>query len=519
MKSLSRLIIAFAICLITLPAMANPVQADAPTIWLSDSSAYVGDEIRVYGEGLGDYYGAVWVYYEVNGDWKMVDKDYVSIGGDLETDYFDIPESASGSHQIRVCATNDEDDYFIRTEFTVKPNLQILSPADAEGPVGTEVKIKGTGFGEDEEDIEVRYYLDGSDYETVKRNITASEYGSWEIAFTVPASGKGDHKIDAKGDDSSLSEVKDATFKVKPGISLSKSSGYVGDMVTVKGSGFKDEESGVRVTYDGTQVGSRVTADENGAWEISVEVPPSTEGRHTIDAYGSSTSAASISDKHFTVKPKATLAPTEGHVGTSLSVSGDGFDGSKSVSITYDGTQMTTTTTSDKGSFSGVSFTAPKSVHGKHPVMVTDASGNSVTIDFVMESDAPAKPTLSTPSNDSRLGFIGKQTPTFQWSAATDPSGVSYSLQIASDPNFASLMVPEISGLTETSYTLFEGQALPYGTYYWSVKAVDGAQNDSGWTTAYCFQVGLIPLWAFIVIVVVIVALIAALLFLFVLRR
>ncbi|MEA3442030.1 MAG: Ig-like domain-containing protein [Chloroflexota bacterium] len=510
MKLVSRLVIAFAVCLIAIPALAILAQADEPAIWLSDSSGYVGDEIRLYGEDLSDYYGTVWVYYELNNDWKMVDKDYISSGGSLETDYFEIPESASGSHEIRVCDTND--DYFIYTGFEVKAKLEITQPDDAEGPVGTEVTMKGTGFGEDEDNIELRYYFDGSDYETVKEGIDADEYGSWGVTFTVPASSKGDHKIDAKGDDSSLSEVEDITFEVKPGISVSKSSGSVSDIVTVKGSGFDEEEEDVKITYD-DEVVKQTEADENGNWETSFEVPASTKGNHKIDAYGSSTSATTISDKEFTVSPKVTLTPTSGDVGTSLSGSGTGFAGSKSVTVKYDATQVATATSNSKGSFS-TSFSAPKSKHGEHTVTVTDASGNTASMKFVMESNPPAKPTLSLPTNGTRIGFISSQTATSQWTAVTDPSGVSYKLQIASDPGFVSLVVTEISGLTETSYTLPQGQALPYGTYYWRVKAIDSAQNDSGWTGAYSFQSGLLPLWAFIIIIVIAVVLIAALLYL-----
>jgi hypothetical protein len=151
--------------------------------------------------------------------------------------------------------------------------------------------------------------------------------------------------------------------------------------------------------------------------------------------------------------------------------------------------------------------------------MATDASGNTVSMKFAMESTPPAKPTLSSPANDTRIGFIGSQAPTFQWMGVTDPSGVNYKLQIATDPGFVSLAVPEINRLTEASYTLPQGQTLPYGTYYWRVKAIDGAQNDSGWTTAYSFQSGLLPTWAFIVIIVVIVVLIAALLYLLGIKR
>jgi len=518
MKSVFRLAIAFAICLIAIPALAISAQADGPTTWLSGSSAYVGDEIRVYGEGLGDYYGTVWVYYELNDDWKMVDKDYVSSGGDLETDYFEIPESASGSHEIRVCYNDDEDDWSIRTEFTVKPMLEITKPEDAKGPIGTEVTIKGTGFGEDEEDIEIRYYLDGSDYERVKRDITADEHGTWEVKFTVPASSKGEHEIDAKGDDSSLSEVKGTSFTVKPGINLSEPSGYVGDSITVTGAGFRASETSIKVTYDGTQVGSSTTASEDGTWTITFEVPESARGTHKIDAHGSSTSAASISDEGFTVLPKIMLVPTSGHVGTSLSVSGTGFAGSKSVTIKYDATQVATTTSDSKGSFSAT-FLAPKSRHGEHTITVTDTSGNTANVKFTMESTPPAKPTLSSPANGTRIGFIGSQAPTFQWTAVTDESGVGYMLQIASDEGFTNLVVPEISGLSETNYTLSKEQALPRGAYYWRVKAIDGAQNDSGWTAPYSFQVGLMPLWAFIVIVVVIGLLVAALVYRFALKR
>ncbi len=135
------------------------------------------------------------------------------------------------------------------------------------------------------------------------------------------------------------------------------------------------------------------------------------------------------------------------------------------------------------------------------------------------ESGAPAKPILSSPTNGSRVGFIGKQALTFQWTVVIESSGVSYELQITSDPSFVNLTIPEVSGLTETSYTLPQGQALSYGTYYWRVKAIDGAQNDSGWTAPHSFQVGLMPLWTFIVIVVVIGMLVAALVYRFALKR
>jgi hypothetical protein len=134
-----------------------------------------------------------------------------------------------------------------------------------------------------------------------------------------------------------------------------------------------------------------------------------------------------------------------------------------------------------------------------------------------MESDPPPTPTLISPANESRVGFIGKVAPTFEWSNVTDPSGVSYNLQIATSESFTKGVITKT--LSEASYTLTSGEALPYGTYYWRVKAVDGAQNEGSWSAPYSFKAGLLPLWAFIVIIVLIVALIAGLVYFFVGRR
>jgi hypothetical protein len=148
---------------------------------------------------------------------------------------------------------------------------------------------------------------------------------------------------------------------------------------------------------------------------------------------------------------------------------------------------------------------------GTLPADISNTAGRSQTLQ--------PSPILSSPANGSRVGFIGKQALTFQWTVVTESSGVSYKLQITSDPSFVNLTIPEVSGLTETSYTLPQGQALPYGTYYWRVKAIDSAQNGSGWTAPHSFQVGLMPLWTFIVIVVVIGMLVAALVYRFALKR
>jgi hypothetical protein len=145
------------------------------------------------------------------------------------------------------------------------------------------------------------------------------------------------------------------------------------------------------------------------------------------------------------------------------------------------------------------------------------------TTTFTMESQAPGVPELISPIDESRVGVVGKVRPTFEWSEVSDASGVYYSLQIAGGANvttagFADPMV-SVMDIVGTNYTLNATEALPYGTYYWRVRAVDGAENEGGWTTARSFRAGVLPLWAFIVAIVAIAAGIGAAVYFFVIRR
>jgi len=522
-----------------IPIMATPVEAH-PGFSLSGGSisggkGYVGDEITIY----GDYDGSpVWIYYELynkdEDDWPYwkVSGDYDEIGKVYDYDKdIEIPESCMGEHEIRVCYDDDPDKEIETLEFSVYPSIEI---DEGEGPAGTEVEVTGFGWDENESEIKIRFYLkdpgtahlDDDDYYEVvaSKEIKVDDYGSWEgVTFKVPPSSKGNHWIYAvgdKADDIEDDEIGGVKFEVMPGISLDKESGGFGETITVTGSGFGKSESGIQILFDGTSVAKNIKADDDGLWTGTFEVPEAAKGKYDITAKGASTPQGDIDEVEFEVKPGLKLEPTEGHVGTSLTISGGGFPANKSVTVTYDGVSKGSSTTSSKGSFSGISFEAThtQTTHTvEHPVVATYDT-TTLTLNFTMESLAPAKPTLSLPVNASRVGLFGKQTATFEWAAVTDDSGVSYNLQVATSADFAQVLISK-GGLSEASYTLTKEEALAYGTYYWRVKAIDGAQNDSGWTTAYSFKSGLLPLWAFIAIVALIVVLIGALVFVFGIRR
>ena len=545
MKLLSRSIIALLICLIAIPIMATPVQATG-AFYLSQGSissdeGYVGDEIRISGHWDDTHGSYIYIYYELynedEDDWDYVRVNYSEHDtvNDLYYFYsdFDIPESCMGEHDIFICHSGDPDHDVDTLQFNVYPSIEI---DDTEGPVGTEVGVTGKGWHENESEIEIRFYLkdpgtshlDDRDYyrEIGPQDIEVDDYGSWEdLTFEVPPSQKGDHKVYAvgdKADDLIKDKIKGAEeeFEVLPGISLDTTEGYVGDNLEVTGSGFEEDEGSIRILFDNATVATGIVADEDGCWEKTLEVPELAMDTYAVTADGTYTDKKDIEEVEFKVKPSMVLSPTEGHVDTSLSVTGKGFPANKPVSVTYDQVAKGSSTTNSNGSFSGISFEAThtQSTHTvNHPVVVT-CSATTFTANFAMESQAPPKPALTAPANNSRVGFIRNQAPTFQWSAVTDDSGISYNFQIATSADFAYPILSR-TGLSETSYTLSKIEALPYGTYYWRVKAVDGAQNIGEWSNAYFFKSGLLPLWAFIVAIVLIVVLIGVLVYFFGVKR
>jgi hypothetical protein len=502
MRLLPRLVIVLVVCLVAIALPTVPVQAvcGGPAIQLSPGSGVPGTEVTVYGHDFAD--GVLMdIYY----DETRVATGRTSSKGDF-TIIISIPEGCQGRHQVLAVGKYASVD----THFTVKPGLTV-SPDD--GPVGTNVTVTGQGFANKEEGIELMYYLNDN-YETIQRYIAANATGSWEISFLIPPSSRGEHRLDAQGDTSKLYEVQDATFEVTAEISMDKSSGSVGERVTMTGSRFMADEKGIQILFAGEAVVTGIKANAQGYWEASFEVPEMPAGMYSVAAEGEWTKKEDIIALSFEIKPDILLPPDEGYVGMNLTVTGHGFAANEDADIMYDGSQVATAETNDNGSFEA-SFVVPES-HGEYQVIAEDAAGNNATAILAMESTPPSVPALISPSNRSRVGIVNKVTPTFEWSAVSDESGVHYRLQIATSANvtatgeFADPIV-SVAGLVQTSYTLSATEALPCGTYFWIVQAVDGAENEGGWTAARSFRAGLLPLWAFIVIIVAIVVLIGAL--------
>ena len=532
MRLLSRLIVIMLItCLVALALPAVPAQAqDEASIYLSPDDGVPGKKVTIYGYNFTPQC-YVDIYYDGSRLRELyVDgtvREYVKTdeNGDFEAEFF-VPESYSGDHEV---LAEDTDDVKASDDFTVEPGLTVDPD---EGTVGTTVTVEGHGFAKDEEDIELRYYVNGADYETVAEDIEADDDGWWEVSFQIPSSARGNHDIDAKGYVSRLYEVKDVTFEVMPGIHIldgpsgsivEEPSGSPGESITMMGSGFAADERDITILFEGEAVLTELRADDKGYWEASFVVPAMPTGTYSVTAEGEWTPEEDITALSFEIGPGLMLSPDEGHVGMNLTVTGGGFATQEDVAIKYDGNEIATAVTNEEGSFE-LSFLVPEGKHGAHNVTAEVDGETEAAATFTMESDAPDIPELISPSDGDRVGFIGRVRPTFNWTAVADVSGVYYSLQISASANVTAsgeFVNPIVSkeGLVATNYTLNATEALPYGTYYWIVQAVDGAENESGWTEPRSIRVGVMPLWGFILSVVGAVALIGTAVYYFIIRK
>jgi hypothetical protein len=119
-------------------------------------------------------------------------------------------------------------------------------------------------------------------------------------------------------------------------------------------------------------------------------------------------------------------------------------------------------------------------------IAINEVSENESAVwTFTIDTVPPDAPTLLAPDNGSTERV---STPTFDWSDVSDPSGITYELEVASDSEFTSLLI-EKTGLTASNYNATAVDALSDGTYYWRVRARDEANNVGDFSPTWSFTV------------------------------
>jgi len=500
--------------LITVTAI--PAQA-AGVISLFPREGKIGDRIQIDGAGFdahailriylssdkaekGDYIGdEVTTYKEIA--IALIDADNLF----TYPVYFNVPDTLTFDEEsvdvhdgdYYIYATYHYDRCIIaRTLFTVIDGEIELDPE--EGTVGSEVQISGQGLRPDQE-IAVKY--DEYDIDIASGDSKTDGDGSFICTIIIPHSTTGSHVItviDESGD------TPEAEFSVKPQITIEPIDQTVGETVNISGTGFYKRQV-IHITLDDERLATTpltIKTDHYGSFDASFLVPFS--GSYGIKEVEANVNKFNKAEAQLTVWGGIRLIPitsptSPGYAGMKLIIHGAGFIAEATITITYshnDETIPVATVPADDGAFS-VDFIVPPSFAGSHEITATDGT-STATSTFTMESQAPPTPVPLIPEAVSTAPARAY----FDWEDVNDDSGVSFTLQVASDDDFNTIVL-EKEGIATSEYELAEEEKLEptekEAPYYWRVKAVDGAFNESDWSYPILFYVGFswasIPVW------------------------
>ena len=423
----------------------------------------------------------------------------------------------------------------------------------------TPILIRGNGFGSNESNIKI--LVDGKVIPSPA--ISTNLKGYWSATYTVHDLENGKHTISASSSSTQNTEVNTATFVLAPWLEVSPSSGPVGTKLLIYGWGFRHNEDGITVTWDGEIIKVNIRAEVDGTLIVDgtkreygnftsddeyhdvVYVPKTTQGKHVVGVYGSSfTPRGTLPYYDFNVVPQLTVNPPTGHKGTHVMLEGTGFAANENITLQYDNTDIgDPVVADDTGTFSTL-YIIPQSSANTHTISASGSDGNTASTEFSMDIVDIASPTLASPSNGETatlfdsvgdvyissfkylfgLGdFLSGKTNTddsniisyFKWNLGSAPANTQYVLQISKDSNFKTVVLEKT--LSNNVYDLTRYDGITPGTYYWHVRALDSTNSSSEWSQTYTFEVVSMPVLARILSIVVLVLIIAAIIFLIIL--
>ncbi len=255
---------------------------------------------------------------------------------------------------------------------TVQAANFTISPS--RGTVGSTVTISGDTFTPGDYQLKFDTYL--GDTVSVGISGVLANYD-----MIIPERPAGSHSIGIWSVATSAF-VASRPFTITPKINLGSTSAAAGTAITISGKGFNATDPSIQISFDSGTPQYLTTSDANGSFAaVSFMIPAVASGSHTI-AVTDSAATPNVASIPFTTISNAaiTLSKTSGAAGTSMTVNGSGFVGGStpesSIVVTYDGTQVGSSTSANSAGTWSLTFNIPASAGGSHNI---GASG-SVTL-------------------------------------------------------------------------------------------------------------------------------------------
>ena len=476
---------------------------------LSPTSGKAGSDVLISGSGFTASTAITFRFDSTTLAAKSGDTATRSSGIFIST--VTIPAGATaGTHTLSVTVSG----ITTSATFTVtaSPVLDPLSPANGKG--GSDVIISGANF---PASTALVFRFDSTTLTPKSGHIATTAGGLFLSTVTIPATATaGAHNITVMASTTTLTAV----FTVTASAALNDlvpATGAAGTDVTVSGANFLASYPIIFKLDEATIApkGGDVNTNTAGSFNSIITIPAGTAaGDHVISV----TVGTSVLTKTFAVAggPPPTTPPPTGtailsplstngdFVGAQIGLTGAGFTPGANVTFKYDDI-VVATVIADTNGWAQKIFDVPPSLHGEHTITVSDGVHTGTTT-FTVESEEPPAPPLLLPEAGEKV----EPPITFDWTEVADDSEpVMYDLQIATDEDFtADSIILEETGLEESEFTYEEmdemelaAQAEPY---FWRVKAVDAAFNESEWSETGEFQISppfSFPKWALYLII------------------
>ena len=519
--------------------------AYAADILLNPSSATVGSQIQVIGEGFSGHLATI------HFDDKVVATDIPILeSGSLKYN-LTIPKAQKGTHVIQITDDSNWSGSTATVDFVVKPSITVFPTVTKEYG---QLTITGTGFSSSEKDINIT--IDGK--VASSSTIAADRNGYWSTQLLLSEIDRGEHKIGAYSSASSAAEINTVDFIITPFVKMTPLSGPVGTQLLIYGWGFRGNEDGVSMTWDGEIIKVNIRAEIDGSLIVdgskvpnnstaytgdtrdTLYVPPSTQGEHVLGVYGSSfTPRGTFNDNIFTVIPQIKLKTERDLKGTRIYVDGTGFGANEQVTLSVNETKTDNVLTADNHGSFATELLIQTGKGQEYVISGSGDKGNSTKASFTSSAgqSLPAELRTVSPAQGDKIttfdsvgdvllgsvrylvGLAGymKGSPAktddlsslkFVWTSS-GIKGTTYIVQVAQESSFTPLSL-EAKVSDSTEYILTPENRLANGKYVWRVKAVDPVGNESSWSEVSEFEIVPMSTKVTILTIIIIILIIAA---------
>ncbi|MEK7814142.1 MAG: hypothetical protein AAB296_10310, partial [Candidatus Desantisbacteria bacterium] len=331
---------------------------------VTPNKATVGTMITIYGDG----YGALGTVSVKFGQTLSITMGHTDASGTFST-LFTVDTQAYGITTItgygRFAKSHESENslQIITKVHTVTPTI---------GTVGTIITVSGNGYAVSET---VEILLDTEKMSIISGDKVVSD-GSFAAKFAVTTQVFGTRVITVTGPDSKLPAYNE--FFIIPEVySVVPTIGIIGTAMTISGTGYGSTkwvyiDFGTRL---GTDSSKQIQTQNNGTFVYTYEPQsayPQPAGTTTITAWEEGGETLRVAKNRFYIQARIfSVSPTEGSVGTRITIEADGYSANFPVRIDFGTIQSKAVgTSSGSGTFS-TSFVIDPQAYGVTTITAT----------------------------------------------------------------------------------------------------------------------------------------------------